>query len=181
MSLLSYQLLVKRYQRELGLSDRTFNALDYKYNDVNLLKQLQILNPVAASAPAPTNTGWYGVLQIGNTENTGLNMIIKVETIDGAVVNEIIPNTIITSENQETDYIYYNLAIGNRLKSPSTIIKIYYTQTTGPSGTGTDKEGSIDGLFIESNTFNGTSGYTEYSVLSGYINDGFLQISFILS
>ena len=64
MSLLSYQLLVKRYQRELGLSDRTFNALDYKYSDVNLLKQLQILNPVA-SAPAASITSFTFVGVMG--------------------------------------------------------------------------------------------------------------------
>ena len=68
MSLLSYQLSVKKYQRELGLDARTFNALDVKYDDINLLKQLQILNPVIvapASAP-PANTGFYGTFIIEN-------------------------------------------------------------------------------------------------------------------
>ena len=59
MSLLSYQLQLKRYQRELGLDYRTFNALDVKHSDINLLKQLQLLNPiVSASAPA-TKTGFW--------------------------------------------------------------------------------------------------------------------------
>jgi len=73
MSLLSYQLSLKKYQRELGLDARRFNALDVKYNDVDLLKQLQILNPVIAvpaSASAPA-TGFYGRLDITPERTAG--------------------------------------------------------------------------------------------------------------
>ena len=61
MSLLSYQLQIKRYQKELGLSDRDFNKLNAKYSGVNLIKQLQILNQ---RPKAPSATGWYGTLEI---------------------------------------------------------------------------------------------------------------------
>jgi hypothetical protein len=76
MSLLSYQLSIKRYQRELGLDDRKFNALDVKYNDVNLLKQLQILNPVITAPasepePPPSNTGFYGGFSVYNIKQAG--------------------------------------------------------------------------------------------------------------
>jgi hypothetical protein len=80
MSKLSYQLSIKKYQRELELDDRKFNALDFKHNDINLLKQLQILNPVivapvapvaSASAPAPSNTGFYGTIAVKNITAPG--------------------------------------------------------------------------------------------------------------
>ena len=67
MSLLSHQLQTKRYQRELKIDTRTFNALDRKHSDINLIKQLQLLNPklvepapVSAPTPPAGNTGWYG-------------------------------------------------------------------------------------------------------------------------
>jgi len=168
MSLLSYQLTIKKYQRELGLDDRKFNALDYKYNDINLLKQLQLLNPVA-SASAPPNTGWYGVLQIGNTGNTGNSIYISVESVDGAVVTELIPQTLVTSDDLDTDYLYLNLAIGNRLTSPSTILRVYFSLVTG----------SIDEyLFVGLQSIQGYFDYVDTEVLSGFIDEGNIQIMF---
>jgi hypothetical protein len=174
MSLLSYQLRLKRYQRELGLDDRTFNALDVKYSDINLLKQLQILNPVIAvpapaPAPAPTNTGWYGVLQIGNIGETGNSIYITVESVDGAIVTELIPQTLVTSEDLETDYLYLNLAIGNRLTSPSTIIRVYWSLVTGSID-----DFTFDGLQLIQSYFD----YFDTQVLSGFIDEGNLQIIF---
>ena len=71
MSLLSHQLQIKRYQRELGLGDRDFNALDRKHGDINLLKQLQLLSPkVSASAPVG-DTGFWGDFLVVNGTQSG--------------------------------------------------------------------------------------------------------------
>jgi hypothetical protein len=84
MSLLSYQLSVKRYQKELGLDSRTFNALDVKHNDINLLKQLQLLNPIIVapapvrSVPPPANTGFYGTFTLTNDPQGEENPIVCV-------------------------------------------------------------------------------------------------------
>jgi hypothetical protein len=53
MSLLNRQLITRRYQKKLGLTDKTTNALNRKHNNKNFIKQLQILNPKTESASAP--------------------------------------------------------------------------------------------------------------------------------
>jgi hypothetical protein len=180
----TYKLELEQQQRRLGLTHNQLNRLDRKHNDHNLIKKLQSLEP-KASASTPPNTGWYGTLLIGNGEETGKNVTVRLETVDGPVVNEIIPNTVMTSDDLDTDYIFYTLTIENRLKSPSTIIKMYYTFTAGTNGTATDNEGGIYGLFIVSNTYTIVDdvyigGVNEYTVESGLIEDGGPQILFTL-
>jgi hypothetical protein len=119
MSLLSYQLTIKKYLRELGLSTRTFNALDRKHNDVNLIKQLQLLNPVAA------NTGFYGTFTIGN-EKAGASdpkwIEIKLEYNNINIVTQII--------NSETTEVL-TIPIEDRLPLPSSILQLK-TRIQGP-------------------------------------------------
>lgn len=67
MSLLSYQLQIKRYLKELKLSNTKFNKLDIKHNDTNLIKQLQILNPVASGPPS---TASYSLITTNNPNIT---------------------------------------------------------------------------------------------------------------
>jgi hypothetical protein len=162
----SHRLALERQQRRLNLSHKQLNKIDREYNDINLIKYLMSLNPVSA---APTNTGWYGVFQIGNTGESGNSIYITVESVDGAVVTELIPQTLVTSEDLETDYLYLNLAIGNRLTSPSTIIRVYFSLVTGELD-----DYSFDGVQLLASYFN----YVELEVLSGFIDEGTLQMNF---
>jgi hypothetical protein len=165
----SYLHFVKQYQNRIGLSNKELNKLDRKHNDVNLIKKLQQLYPRVSAAPAPTNTGWYGVLQIGNSGETGNSINISVESVDGAVVTELIPQTLVTSEDLDTDYLYLNLAIGNRLTSPSTIIRVYYSLVTGELD---------DYVFDGVQLLGGYFGYVELEVLSGFIDEGNIAMTF---
>jgi len=67
MSLLSYQLNIKKFKRELKLTDKQLNKLDIKHNDTNLIKQLQILNPVASGPPS---TAPYSLITTNNPNIT---------------------------------------------------------------------------------------------------------------
>jgi hypothetical protein len=164
----SYKLKLEQHQRRLGLTHNQLNRLDRKHNDINLIKYLQSLEPKVA-APAPTNTGWYGVLQIGNSGETGNSIYITVESVDGAVVTELIPQTLVTSEDLDTDYLYLNLAIGNRLTSPSTIIRVYFTLVTGELN---------DYEFVGLQSIEGYFEYVDLEVLSGFIDEGNISITF---
>lgn len=48
----THKLRLKQFQRELKLSHKQLNRLDRKHNNTNLIKQLQILNPVASGPPS---------------------------------------------------------------------------------------------------------------------------------
>jgi len=164
----TYKLQLEKQQRRLRLTHNQLNKYDRKHNDVNLIKYLQSLEP-KVSAPAPTNTGWYGVFQIGNTGNTGNSMYISVESVDGAIVTELIPQTLVTSDDLETDYLYLNLAIGNRLTSPSTIIRVYFSLVTGEIN---------EYLFVGLQSIQGYFNYVDTEVLSGFIDEGNISVAF---
>jgi hypothetical protein len=164
----TYKIQLEKQQRRLGLTHNQLNRYDRKHNDVNLIKYLQSLEP-KITPPPPTNTGWYGVLQIGNIGETGNSIYITVESVDGDIVTELIPQTLVTSEDLETDYLYLNLAIGNRLTSPSTIIRVYWSLVTGSIN-----DFTFDGLQNIGTYFD----YFDTQVLSGFIDEGTLQIIF---
>jgi hypothetical protein len=174
MSLLSYQLLVKRYQRELGLSDRTFNALDYKYNDVNLLKQLQKLNPVA-SAPAPANTGFFGELDITNETGGGSlpkNIYARLYYNGSPLTNEV------TIAGSNTGNLPVNISA--RLPNPSSTLVLQLRFEAGLQGANLDGFlGFTPGNFTENPLTE--NNYLDMVVDSDQIDGGNLSISFILT
>jgi hypothetical protein len=148
MSLLSYQLSLKKYQRELGLDARTFNALDRKHNDVNLLKQLQLLNPVIAVPASASATGFYGTFTIRN-EKVGASdpkwIEIKLEYNNINIVTQII-----YSDTTEV----LTIPIGSRLPLPSSILQMK-TRIEGP-------------MFIISGTdITNLSGFTSLDAITG--------------
>ena len=171
MSLLSYQLLVKRYQRELGLSTRTFNALDYKYNDVNLLKQLQILNPVAS------NTGFYGTFTITN-EKVGFSVpkFIQVKL----AYNNVDITSYLTINSETNDVL--TIPIGSRLPLPTSFLQLK-TIIEGPPGvlSGVDITNTL-GYSIYDITSDDPTNENTLTLLveSGFINGGNLTVDFIL-
>jgi hypothetical protein len=127
MSKLSYQLSVKKYQKELGLDSRKFNALDIKYDDINLLKQLQLLNPVIvapASAP-PANTGFYGTLTITNEKSAGTFTVPLYARLyyDSTPLTDEVTVGYPDSENLE-------VVIADRLPNPSStlVLRVRYAE-----------------------------------------------------
>jgi hypothetical protein len=173
MSLLSYQLSIKRYQKELGLDDRKFNALDVKYDDINLLKQLQILNPViavVASAPPPENTGFYGTFTITNEAGGEMNPISFIAKL--AYNNVDITSYIaITSGTTQT----LSVPIGSRLPNPSSLLQFKVIFDEGVTSintedyTGFAPVNSTENPFTEENTF-------DLLIDSGQIDDGDLTL-----
>lgn len=168
MSLLSYQLSIKRFQRELGLSARTFNALDVKHNDINLLKQLQLLNPVAS------NTGFYGTFTIGN-EKVGASdpryIEIKLEYNNINIVTQII--------NSETTEVL-TIPIGSRLPLPTSILQMK-TRIEGPPGlSGVDITNTTGLTLVNPITGNDPTdeNIIELEIDSAFINGGNLILDF---
>jgi hypothetical protein len=166
MSKLSYQLSIKKYQRELGLDDRTFNALDFKHNDINLLKQLQILNPViAVPASAPANTGWYGTFVIANITGPGsLAKYIQVKL----AYNNVDITSYITIAGGTTETI--TVPIGSRLPNPGSTLQeivLFETGITNANGvedivnftvtgfTGSLETGVITDILVDAGSIDG--------------------------
>lgn len=152
MSLLSYQLQIKRYLRELGLSTRDFNKLDVEHSDVNLIKHLQILNPIiVASAPPPPpppsgNTGFWGTFQVFNQRGVGSiarHMHVYLAYNDVALTSS-------QQINSNDDYTF-NLAEAARLPLPSSILQLKITMQNGTQEITLD---TIDGFEVESYTGN---------------------------
>jgi len=172
MSKLSYQLSLKKYKRELTLDNRTLNALDFKYNDINLLKQLQILNPIitiAAAASTP-KTGFYGTFTITNTaggEMMPIGLIAKL-----AYANVDITNYIpIASGTSQT----LSVPLGSRLPNPSSLLQLKIiidegvTSVNAEDFTGFTPISNTENPLTEENTF-------ELLVDSGQINGGNLTL-----
>jgi len=176
MSKLSYQLSVKKYQRELGLDDRKFNALDFKHDDINLLKQLQLLNPIIvapASAPAsapPANTGFYGTFTITN-EPGGEMMPIDLQAKLAYNNVDITSYITITSGTNQT----LTVPIGSRLPNPGSLLQLKIIIDEGVMSinsedfTGFEPVSNTENPLTEENTF-------ELLVDSGEIDDGELTL-----
>jgi len=176
MSLLNYQLRVKRYQKELGLDSRTFNALDVKHNDINLLKQLQLLNPATAPASAsPANTGFYGELDITNETAGGSlpkNIYARLYYNGSPLTNEI------TIAGGTTGNLQVN--INSRLPNPSSTLVLQIRFDAGLQGINLDGFlGFTPGDFTNNPLTE--NNYLDMVVDSDQIDGGNLSISFILT
>ena len=177
MSLLSYQLSLKKYQRELGLDSRTFNALDVKYDDINLLKQLQILNPVivaSASAP-PANTGFYGTLDITPDKTPGslpIDIYARLYYDTTPLTNEITISYPYTQQLQ--------VLIANRLPDREAILTLRVRFSAGITSVnldayaGFEPQGLTDNPLTENN-------YLSMLVNEGNVDPGILSMTLITS
>ena len=175
MSKLSYQLSIKKYQRELELDDRKFNALDVKHNDINLLKQLQLLNPVivapaVASAPAPSNTGFYGIFTISNVAGGEL---MPIDLQAKLAYNNVDITSYITIASGTTETL--SVPIGSRLPNPSSLLQLKIIIGAGVMSinsedyTGFTPVSSTENPFTEENTF-------ELLIDENQIDDGELTL-----
>ena len=180
MSLLSYQLQLKRYQRELGLDYRTFNALDVKHSDINLLKQLQLLNPIvsasASTAPPAGNTGFWGYFEIYNETAVGSVPKHFHATFEINDVNIEGPIQI----NSGASHIF-TIPIENRAALPTSIFKLKFTCQSGV----TDVEpNGMDGFDIVGFTNNSLRAENTMSMMindPNFIEEGFLRVDFTIT
>jgi hypothetical protein len=175
MSKLSYQLSVKKYQKELGLDARTFNALDVKYDDINLLKQLQILNPVIAVPASAPKTGFWGSINFINDDPDSYAVDIILQTIDGATYNTIYTTTVNVNDGDNGIYI----TEANRFLSPTTIIKLSFSVIDPPSGYYFDLLGYMYSDIVDYSETTPTIGWYTFTVenYSFNINDGGINFS----
>lgn len=110
----TYKLRLKQEQRRLDLTHKELNRLDRKHNDVNLLKQLQILNRV--NVPP---SGWYGTLTITNSAISNFDLII-ISLIREDTNYEAVLNTTL----QQGDPITLSLPLVDRFATPASRLKI---------------------------------------------------------
>ena len=172
MSLLSYQLQIKRYQKELGLSDRDFNKLDVKHSDINLIKQLKLLNPVSSAPPA--KTGFWGTFLVENQTDG------DPRYIDAYLAYNDVPVTTTQRINGNSTYTF-NVAEADRLPLPDSTLQL---KTIFQSGTHTVVLDSYTGFGITNNTQNPLDQENTLSMLinEGNINnEGFCAVTFIVT
>jgi hypothetical protein len=171
MSLLSYQLRVKRYQKELGLDARTFNALDVKHDDINLLKQLQLLNPViVATAPAPPATGFYGTFTITNDPQ---GEMAPIDLQAKLAYNNVDITSYITIASGETEPL--TVPIGSRLLDPSSYLQLKIIVGEGVMSLNSEDYTGFTPINITENPLT-EENTLELLVDSGQINDGDLTL-----
>ena len=178
MSLLSYQLSVKKYQRVLGLDDRTFNALDVKHNDINLLKQLQLLNPIIvapAYAPPPANTGFYGTLTIANEKSAGTFTVPLYARLyyDSTPLTDEVTVGYPDTENLE-------VVIADRLPNPNSTLVLRVRYASGYGITNVDLNGyyGFTPVNLTANPLT-ENNYLDMVVDSGEIDGGALTIELV--
>jgi hypothetical protein len=178
MSLLSYQLRLKRYQRELGLSDRTFNALDRKHTDVNLLKQLQLLNPVittpaAPPEPPPEKTGFYGSLDITPEVSAGTqakDIYARLYYINTPLSNEI------TVRHPYTQQLTVNIA--DRLPDREAILTLRIRFEAGVLNVDLDDYEGFEPQELTTNPLT-ENNYLSMLVDEGNLDPGILSLTLV--
>ena len=177
MSKLGYQLQIKRYQRELGLDDRTFNALDVKYNDINLLKQLQILNPIASAPPAPpAKTGFWGTFLVENQTDG------NPRYVDAYLAYNDVPVTTTQRINGNSSYAFF-ISDTDRLPLPDSTLQL---KTIFQSGTQSVVLDSYTGFGITGNTQNPLDQENTLSMLVNLDsyndeNSGYCAVTYIVT
>lgn len=123
MTLLTYQLQIKRYQRELGLSNRDFNALDVKHSNINLLKQLQLLNPKVSAPPEEEEpSGFYGEFTVINGTQSGS----QPRHMHAYLAYNDDPITELAQINGGHSYMF-ELIQENRLPLPNSTLQLKFT------------------------------------------------------
>jgi hypothetical protein len=164
----SYKLALKKHQRRLNLTHKELNKLDRKHNDTNLIKQLQLLNPITAVSP-PADTGFYGSLLVTN-QTSGVAKYIQVKL---AFNNVDITNYItINGGGSQT----LNVPIGSRLPNPNSILQLKLIGETGV----TQIDAPVFNGFTPTNLTNFP--YTSENTLSmlvasNFINNGALSLT----
>lgn len=170
----AYKLKLEQHQRRLGLTHKELNKLDRKHNDINLLKQLQLLEP-KVSAPPTGDTGFWGTFRVDNEKAYG-NIPRHMHVSIG--YNDIVidgPHQI----NSDQFHIF-TIPIEDRAPLPSSTIQLKVTfqsdvvEAADTNLTGFSATGWTGISLQEENT---------YSMLidSEYINEGACSMTWIVS
>jgi len=130
----THKIQLKQHKKRLNLSHRELNKMDRKHNDTNLIKQLQLLNPVTANV-TPSNTGFYGRIIIYNKKllvtSTGTNITYTLYAINGTTQTLLRSATTIsclfTNPDPLTDLNKLDIAIGSRFLDANTKVRIVAT------------------------------------------------------
>ena len=171
----SYKFQLELQQRRLNLSHKQLNKLDREYNDHNLIKYLQLLNPVAAVAPS----GWYGNFTITNSGSSQASMYITNLIRDDTNFDGIYPGLINLEAGEQTTL---TLTEAERLATPQTQLKIYWEGDE--SGITTIE--SITGLTLVNYDTDyeppGSSAVrANYTIDSAYINNQAIQLTILMT
>ena len=166
-----YLQFVKQYQNRLNLTSKEYNKLDRKYNDINLMKKLQILYPKVSTGTAPANTGFWGTFVVNNEPSLGSNprhMHVYLAYND-------VPLTSSHQINSNQSHTF-NVTEANRLPLPSSTLQFKVTfqsetqgidigaydgfESTGNTNNPYDQENTLDLLVNENNYDNGQCSIT---------------------
>jgi hypothetical protein len=154
----THKLQLRQHKRRLGLSHNELNKMSRKHNNVNLIKHLQLLNPIA---PILANNGFYGSLTITN-QTSGVAKSIQVKL----AFNDVEMASYITINGGSSQTL--NLPIGSRLPNPNSILQLKLIGATGVTQ-------------IDAASFNGFTPtnltafpYTSENTLSMLVNSNFI-------
>jgi hypothetical protein len=157
----AYQFQLEQQQRRLGLSNKQLNKYDRKYNNINLIRYLQSLAPVALAS----KTGFYGTLAVTNI-TVGLPVSFQVKL----AFNNLDITNYVTINGGQTQTI--TVPIGSRLPNPASLLqyKIIF-DSTAISVNGFE---DITGFSAVSNTDNPLNQENTVDLLidAGYIDGG---------
>ena len=178
MTLLSYQLQLKRYQRELGLSDREFNALDVKHSNINLLKQLQLLNPIVSAPPAPpvpNPTGFWGEFLLVNGTQSGST----TRYMNAYLAYNDTPLTESQQINGNQGYLFA-IAEEDRLPLPNSTLQLKFTMQNNTQALDV---ADYQGFTITNFTNNPLNEENTYSMLvnENYLNNGSCELTLLVT
>jgi hypothetical protein len=165
----AYQFQLEQQQRRLGLSYKQLNKYDRKYNNINLIRYLQSLNP------APAGTGFYGTFTITNTAGGEMTPIALQAKL---AYNNVDITSYITIASGTTQPL--NVPIGSRLPNPSSLLQLKIiigagvTSLNSEDFTGFTPISTTENPYTQENTI-------ELLVDSGQINGGNLTLNLIVS
>ena len=171
----TYLQFVKQYQNRLGLTHKELNKLDRKYNDINLIKKLQILYPKVSAPPPSGKTGFWGIFIVNNEKEVDSNpryMHVYLAYND-------VPLTASHQINSNQTHIF-NVAEADRLPTPSSTLQLKITFQSGTDNVNLD---AYDGFEITDNTNNPLDEENTLSMLVNENNydDGQCSILFIIT
>ena len=162
----SYKLQLEQHQRRLGLTHKELNKLDRKYNNINLLKQLQLKT---------ANTGWYGTFQLFNETAPGSGH--RHMTAYLAFNNTALTNSV--QINGGTDHTF-TISIANRLLLPSSTLQLKVTMQNETDSVDLDAYSGFEPTDFTNNPLN-EENTLSMLVNSNNLNNGACSATFVVA
>ena len=139
----AYKLQLEQHQRRIGLTHKELNKLDRKHSTINLLKQLQLLEP-KVSAPAGPSGFWGDFLLINGTQS-GSNP----RHMHAYLAYNDVPLTSSHQINGNQGHLF-NITEEDRLPLPSSTLQL---KVTMQSGTQALDSGAYEGFTVTNLTY----------------------------